>query len=38
MVRVESGAEPKSQQLAGFSIMSVGVLGDLRHLVSRGGL
>jgi uncharacterized protein (DUF58 family) len=38
MVRVEAGAEPKSQSVAGFSIMSVGVLGDLRHLVARGGL
>ena len=38
MVRVESGAEPKSQQVAGFSIMSIGVLGDLRNLVARGGV
>jgi hypothetical protein len=38
MVRTEAGAEPKSQQVAGFSIMTVGVLGDLRHLVARGGL
>lgn len=38
MVRTESGAEPKSQQVAGFSIMTVGALGDLRHLVARGGL
>jgi uncharacterized protein (DUF58 family) len=38
VVRAESGAEPKSQQVGGFSIMTVGVLGDLRHLVARGGL
>jgi uncharacterized protein (DUF58 family) len=38
VVRAEAGAEPKSQQVAGFSIMTVGVLGDLRHLVARGGV
>lgn len=38
VVRVEPGAEPTLRATRDFSVLTIGVLGDLKHLIARGAL
>jgi len=38
VVRVEPGAEPTLRTTSDFSMLTIGVLGDLKHLIARGAL
>ncbi len=38
VVRVEPGAEPTLRTTRDFAVLTVGVLGDLKHLIARGAI
>ena len=38
VVRVEPGAEPTLRTTRDFSMLTIGALGDLKHLIARGAL
>lgn len=37
-VRAEPGAEPRLNSITGMTILTIGALGDLKHLIARGAI